>query len=83
MDIATPVDHRVTGKKVKREISTWTLLETKKRIVYEGDTKCNWCARNNPKNLSKGTGRHGNKRTSADHPNIEQSLKAWSKGWES
>ena len=35
----------------------------------EGDTNCNWCARNNPKRIRKRTGRIGNERTSGDHPN--------------
>ena len=33
-----------------------------------GDTSCGWCTRNNPKGNSKGTRRHGNKRTSRDYP---------------
>ena len=35
----------------------------------DGNTNCNWCARNNPQRIGKGIGRIGNKRTSRDHPN--------------
>ena len=34
----------------------------------DGDTDCNWCVWNNLKRIGKGTGRHGNNRTSGDHP---------------
>ena len=33
----------------------------------DGDTNCNWCARNNPQRLSKGTGRLRNQWTSGGH----------------
>ena len=34
----------------------------------DGDTSCNWCTWNNPKIISKGIGRLGNKSSSEDHP---------------
>ena len=34
----------------------------------DSDTNCNWCTWNNPHKIGKGTGRHGNKRTSGDSP---------------
>ena len=41
------------------------------RIEHEsnGNTNCNWCTRNGPQKLGKGTGRAGNQRTSRDHRN--------------
>ena len=33
------------------------------------DILCNWCARYSNQRTSTGTGEHGNKRTSGDHPN--------------
>ncbi len=35
----------------------------------DGDSNCNWCARNNFQNLDDGAGRFGNRRTSRDNPN--------------
>ena len=32
------------------------------------DNNCNWCVRNNPHRLSKGTGRIRTQRTRGDHP---------------
>ena len=39
-------------------------------MEHEGDSDTNydWCARNNPQRLDKGTGRRRNQRTSEDHP---------------
>ena len=34
----------------------------------DGDTNCNWCTRNNPQRIDKGTGGLGYKRMSRDHP---------------
>ena len=34
----------------------------------DGDANSNWDARNNPKRISNGTGRLGNKRTNEYHP---------------
>ena len=34
----------------------------------DGDTNCNWCARNNPQKLCQENGRLRNQRTSGDHP---------------
>ena len=40
-------------------------------MEHEGDcdTNCNWYTRNNPQRIGKGSGKHGNKRTSREHPN--------------
>ena len=45
--------------------------ELKKAMEHEGDgdTDCNWCTRNNPQRIEKGTGRFRNQRMSRDHPN--------------
>ena len=58
-------------KKMKRRISTLTLLENGKIVEYENDVyaNCNWCSWNSHRRINKGTGRVGNKRTSGDHPN--------------
>ena len=37
-------------------------------MQYEGNTNSNWCTRNNPQRLDKGTGRLSNQRTSGDYP---------------
>ena len=40
-------------------------------MEHEGDSDTNCCWRTwyNPQRIDKGTGRHGNNRTSGDHPN--------------
>ena len=52
-------------------MSTSSLLGNWKTMEYEGDdyTNCDWCFLYNHQRIIKGTGGHGNKRTSGDHPN--------------
>ena len=40
-----------------------------KIVEHEGDTNCNWCARNGPQRLSKGAGTVGNQRPNWDYLN--------------
>ena len=62
-------DHRVKFK--KRDISTLTLLENEKKTTgHEGDSDSNynWCTRNNPQRIGKGTEKVENDRETGDHP---------------
>ena len=34
----------------------------------DGDTNCGWCTWDNLQTIGKDTGRHGNKKTTRDHP---------------
>ena len=45
--------------------------ELKKAIKHDrnGDTRCNWCAWNDPQKFGKWVEKLGNKRTNKDHPN--------------
>ena len=58
-------------KKVKRRISTRTLLENWKTVEHKSDgyTNYNWCSLYSHQRINKGTGGLGNKRTSGDHQN--------------
>ena len=66
MDLAVPADHRV---KLKRKISTLTLLENWKTMEHEsgGDTYCNLYAWYSHQRIDNGTGELGNKRMTGDH----------------
>ena len=58
-------------KKMKRRISTRTLLQWKKTVEHESNnhTNCDWYFWYSHQRIIKGTGGLGNKRTSGDHPN--------------
>ena len=70
VDFVVPADNWIklkeSEKRDKYQDFAW---ELRKYIEHEGDgdTNCNWCTRNNPQRLGKGTGRLGNKRR-GDHP---------------
>ena len=86
MDFAVPADHRLKKwKKLKREISTYTLLENWKTMQdkNDGDKNCTWCPRYSHQRIGKGTKRIGNKSRSGDHPLLRSArilkrvLKTW------
>ena len=66
-----PVDCGVKIKESENRDVSRLCLTTKKTLEYDGDgnTNCNWCARNSRQSIGIGTGRLRNKRTNGDHPN--------------
>ena len=70
LGIAVPADHRVKLK-VKRRISTWTLLRNWKTVEYENDyyTNCFSCSWYCHWKINKEPVGLGNNRTRKDHPN--------------
>ena len=72
MDFIVPAEHRVKLKENKKRDVYQDLareLKTTMENDADGDTSRNWCTRNNPQKLGKGTRILGNKRTRRDHPN--------------
>ena len=57
LDVAIQADH---GVKLK---------ENEKKDKYLDLASCNWCSWYRHRRIIKGTGEHGNKRTSGDHLN--------------
>ena len=70
MDFAVPADQWVKLKEIKKRDKYLDLAKDLKTMGHEddADTDCNWCARNKPRSIRKGTGSVVNKRTSGDHP---------------
>ena len=69
MDFAISTDQRVKlREREKREKYLDLVRKLKKTMEHESVTNCNWCARNNPQKIGKGTGRIRTQRTSGDHP---------------
>ena len=68
-DFTVPQTTESNGKKAKREISSWTLLETEKTMEHESNsnTNCNQCTRFSHQRIGKGVGGLGNKTTSGGH----------------
>ena len=60
MDFAVPAKHRVKSKCEKRH-EYLDLAEEAMEHGSDGDTNCNWCTRNNPQKIGKGTRRLRNK----------------------
>ena len=73
MDFIIPTDHGLKAKESenRNRYQYFAKEQKKKNIEPEGysDTNSNCCTWNNSQRIGKWTGRHGNKRTSGDHPN--------------
>ena len=63
---------KTKGKRKKKKISTWTVLENWKKQTVEhesdGDTNCKWCTRYNHQRIDKRIRGFRNKRMSGTHP---------------
>ena len=69
-DIAGLVDHWVNIKENEKTDKNVDVAKELKRIVQHegnGDTSCNWCARNDLQMFGKRAGRIGTRKTSGDH----------------
>ena len=72
VDFVVPADHRIKLKVNEKKDKYLNLAwELKKTMEHEGDNYINsdWCFWYSHQRIIKGTGGHGNKRTSGDHPN--------------
>ena len=72
MNFAVPADHRIKLKESEKKNNYLELARYLEKIIeHEGDNYTNhdWCFWHSHQRIIKGSGGHGNKTTSGDHPN--------------